>query len=253
MLEPQSFRASAKDDCCCGPANPHTPQRAAALNLLDSRAIGRASCFAQRFMRPGTYAYNAVAGHAAVLNSAFPFAIIVEDGKKGEMAQHDVLVSAGDKGLTVDQPKLRIKTGDLVLWSSGGSLGQAFAVIGEREFFSSARMVNECGYSHAFGTEGDYRWRDAYGSGLGGTVRVRNANVTDAKSLAKWRERLADGNIVMIQDGKVRTPDLEIMTGQTVFFAIVTSPGISITDERLLDPTTAATAAPPRKKEKKAA
>lgn len=253
MLELQSFRASAKDDCCCGPASPHTPQRAASLNLLDSRAIGRASCFAQRFMRPGTYSYNAVAGHAAVLNSAFPFAIIVEDGKKGEMAQHNVVVSAGETGLTVDQPKLRIKTGDLVLWSSGGGLGQAFTVIGEREFFSSARMVNECGYSHAFGTEGDYRWRDAYGSGLGGLVRVRNPKGDDAKAFAKWREKLAEGNIVMIQDGKVRTPDLEIMTGQTVFFAIVTSPGVSITDERLLNLTATAAPVPPKKKEKKAA
>ena len=234
MLEPQNFRASAKDDCCCGPSRANTPERAAALNMLDSRAIGRTSCFAQRFMRPGTYAYNVVAGRGGAINTAYPFAILVEDGKKGEMAQHNAVVTQGDKGLTVDQPQLRIRTGDLVLWSGNG-LTAPFAVAGERDFFSSERMANECGYSHAFGTEGEYRWRDAHGSGLGGVVRVRDPKVGDVKAFAKWREQLAEGNIVMIQDGKVHTPDLEIMTGQTVFFAIVTSPGVSVTDERLLD------------------
>jgi plastocyanin len=234
MLEPQSFRASAKDDCCCDKSNPHTPQSAASLNLLDSRALGRASCFAQRFMRPGTYAYNVVAGRGGVLNSSYPFAILVEDGPKGEMAQHNVVVGHGDKGLTVDESKLRIKTGDLVLWSGNG-LAVPFAVVGERDFFSSERMVNECGYSHAFGTEGEYRWRDAHGSGIGGVIRVSNPKASDAKALSKWREALAEGSIVMIQDGKIDKPELEIMTGQTVFFAIITSPGISVTDERLLD------------------
>ena len=150
------------------------------------------------------------------------------------MTQHNAVVSQSEKGLTVDQPQLRIRTGDLVLWSGVG-LTTPFAVAGERDFFSSEHMVNECGYSHAFGSEGEYRWRDAHGSGLGGVIRVRNPKAGDAKALAKWREALAEGSIVMIQDGKVHTPELEIMTGQTVFFAIVTSPGISVTDERLLD------------------
>lgn len=250
MLEPQNFRASAKDDCCCGTINANTPERAAALNMLDSRAIGRTSCFAQRFMRPGTYAYNAVAGRGGAINTAYPFAILVEDGKKGEMEQHNVVVSQGEKGLTVDNPKLRIRTGDLVLWSGNG-LAVPFAIAGERDFFSSERMTNECGYSHAFGTEGEYRWRDAHGSGVGGVIRVRNPKADDAKAFAKWREKLAEGSIVMIQDGKLDTPELEIMTGQTVFFAIVTGPGISVTDERLLD--WAAPSAGKGKKEKAAA
>ena len=235
MLEPQTLNASRKAaDCDCAKPNGHTPQRAITLNQLDSRAIGRASCFAQRFMRPGTYAYNVVAGHGAALNASYPFVIQVEDGKKGEMTQHNVVVRQGDGGLTVDQPKLKIRTGDLVLWSGLGSLSVAFAVVGERDFFSSARMTNECGYSHAFGTEGEYRWRDAHGSGLGGVVRVRNPKAADAKGLAKWREQLAQGSTVMIQNGKVDRAEIEVLTGQTVFFAIVTGPGISVTDERLL-------------------
>ncbi len=39
----------------------------------------------------------------------------------------------------------------------------------------------------------------------------------------------------MIADGKAQPDKVEIVTGQTVFFAVVTSPGISITDERFLE------------------
>ena len=44
----------------------------------------------------------------------------------------------------------------MVMWN-GGAGGPPFAVVCEHDFFSSHRMVNECGYSHAFGTVGDYR------------------------------------------------------------------------------------------------
>ena len=39
----------------------------------------------------------------------------------------------------------------------------------------------------------------------------------------------------MITDKKVDPAKLDIVVGQTVFFAVVTSGGISITDERLLE------------------
>ena len=42
----------------------------------------------------------------------------------------------------------------------------------------------------------------------------------------------------MIQNGKAEPASVEIVTGQTVFFAIVKAPGISITDERILSKQT---------------
>jgi hypothetical protein len=39
-------------------------------NELDSRALGRADCYAQRFMRAGDYRYNVVPGHAQSLSTA---------------------------------------------------------------------------------------------------------------------------------------------------------------------------------------
>lgn len=38
----------------------------------------------------------------------------------------------------------------------------------------------------------------------------------------------------MIQDGKVGTPEVKVVVGQRVYFAIVTGPGLSITDRRLV-------------------
>jgi plastocyanin len=230
MLKPQLLRSSAG---CCEP-NPNTPQRAAGLNMLDSRAIGRASCYAQRFMRPGTYSYAVVPGHGHVLAAEFPFRIVVTEDKGREMAQHNVLVSDGKNGLAVDSDELRIALGDLVLWTGGGRTTAPFTVVGEQDFFNSARLTNECGYSHAFGTPGEYRWVDAYGSGLGGTVTVREVEASD-KAFTAWKKQLQEGSLVMIQDGKADRTELEIMVGQTVFFAVVTGPGISITDARLLD------------------
>lgn len=205
------------------------------FNLLDSRALGRVDCYAQRFMKAGTYAYNVVPGHGQALSTDYPFSIRVEDGgERGEMAQHNVLVSAQGKGFGVDQPELTIKSGDMVMWNGAG-LTIPFAVVGERDFFNSYRMVNECGFSHAFGTEGEYRWVDAHGSDLSGTIRVRNPDCKTKEHLARWQESLAEGTVVMISDGKADKTEVEIVTGQTVFFAIVKGPGISITDARLLD------------------
>lgn len=235
MLEPRQSRFSERSGCC--EPDPNTTARAAALNLLDSRALGRANCFAQRFMRPGGYDYAVVPGHGQALAAEFPFSVIVDDNKTKEMTQHNVLVSDGKRGFDVDKAEIRIGLGDMVLWSGNGRTTASFAVVGEDEFFNSHRMVNECGYSHAFGTPGDYEWADAFGSGLSGRIRVSEVDGTDQKAFAEWRKRLNEGALVMITDNKADRTDLDIMVGQTVFFAIVKGPGISITDKRLLDLT----------------
>jgi plastocyanin len=232
---------------CCEP-DPNTPSRAAGLNVFDSRAIGRASCFAQRFMRSGVYDYAVVPGHGHALAAEFPFRVVVDEEKGREMTQHDVLVKDAKRGFDVDPQEVRINTGDLVLWSGAGRTTAVFSVVGEQGFFNSARMMNECGYSHAFGTAGEYRWIDAYGSHIGGVVRVGDPKSDDPQAFAKWKRTLGDGELVMIQDGKVDRKEIDIVTGQTVFFAVVTGPGISITDARLLNignaPSTNAKKAP---------
>ena len=203
-------------------------------NELDSRALGRADCYAQRFMRPGDYQYNIVPGHGQALSTDYPFVIHVEANAKKDvkMAQHNLRVVTSGNVLTSVPATLTIAVGDMVVWNGGGEI--PFAIVGDQEFFNSHRMVNECGFSHAFGTAGEYHWHDAFGSELSGVVRVRDPDCKKDPDLKKWREILSKGNIVMINDGKADQTELDIYTGQTVFFALVKTPGISITDSRLL-------------------
>ena len=204
-------------------------------NELDSRALGRADCYAQRFMRPGEYHYNVVPGHGQALSTDYPHVIHVEKNAKkgGEMAQHSLRVELSGKGFTAAPATLTISVGDMVVWNGGGEV--PFAVVGDQDFFNSHRMVNECGFSHAFGKAGEYHWRDAYGSKLSGVIRVRDPDCKKDPDLKKWRETLSKANVVMINDGKADQTELDIYTGQTVFFALVKTPGISITDNRLLE------------------
>jgi plastocyanin len=205
-------------------------------NELDSRALGRADCYAQRFMRAGDYRYNVVPGHAQSLSTDYPFVVHVKDKHEGKaerkMAQHTLRVTSDGKGFSVSPATLTIALGDMVVWNGGGAI--PFAVVGEQAFFNSHRMVNECGFSHAFGKAGEYHWQDAFGSKLSGVVRVRDPDCAKDKDLRKWRAALAEGSLVTIADGKADRTEIDILTGQTVFFAIVTTPGISITDGRLL-------------------
>lgn len=206
-------------------------------NELDSRALGRADCFAQRFMHSGEYGYNVVPGFSQAISSDYPFLIRVEDGKKptddSVMKQHNLRVTSDGKIFSVSEEVLTIVVGDMVVWNGGGEI--PFAVAGDRDFFNSYRMVNECGFSHAFGKAGEYHWRDAFGSSLSGVVRVSDPDCKNDSDLKKWRETLANGSVVMIADNKADKTELDILTGQTVFFAIIKTSGISITDSQLLE------------------
>ncbi len=211
-------------------------------NDFDSRALGPANCYAQRFMRAGVFRYALVPGYAQAISTDFPFVINVVEGdakkqdsspQSADINQHNLSVSRSDRGFAVDRASLTIGIGDLVMWNGGRQV--PFAVAGEADFFNSYRMVNECGYTHAFGKAGTYEWRDAFGSDLGGTVHVRDPDCKSESDLRKWREALSEGTVVMIADGKVDQREIKIMTGQTVYFAIVKTNGISITDVRLLD------------------
>ena len=204
-------------------------------NNFDSRALGRADCYAQRFMRAGDFYYNVVPGHGQAMSTDYPFIIHVEENAKkpATMTQHSLTVTARARGFSVGSTPLNIALGDMVVWNGGGDV--PFAVVGDQDFFSSYKMVNECGFSHAFGIPGDYHWRDAFGSELSGTVRVRDPECKEDRDLKAWRESLSKGNLVMINEGKADRTALDIYTGQTVFFALIKTQGISITDSRLLE------------------
>lgn len=214
------------------------------IDHLDSRALRKTDCYGQRFMKPGTYRYNVlpVLGHC--VTDERPYTITAVEraaGRPAEMAQHTLAVRA-DRGRFRVEPadELIITVGDMVLWNCRDATAVPYAVVGDQAFFASDRLLNESGYTHAFAAAGEYRWTDAYGSGVAGVVRVQDPCCKDAADFQRWREALARGTLVMIADGKAEPAEVDLVTGQTVFFAVVKGAGISITDVRLLE------AAPPR-------
>jgi len=211
----------------------------ASVDLFDSRALRYIDCYGQRFMREGTYRYHVLSRQEQGLASREPCTIKVGprkgEGKNGsKMSQHTVSLRWKKGRFSSGSDELEIEVGDIVLWNCPDPAAPPYEIVGDQEFFASARMVNECGFTHAFGTPGSYAWADAHGSKLGGVVHVKEVSCASRDDLAQWQQRLSKAALVMIADGKVQPPEIEIVAGQTVYFAIVTCKGMSITDKRLL-------------------
>ena len=203
---------------------------------LDSRALRYTDTYGQRFMREGIYHYTLVhAGCSGTIDS-YPYAIEVTENKKSDkMRQHAIAVSHGDRGFSIEEARIKVAVGDLVTWACRQSTAPPLEVAGEKDFFGSSNLVNECGYAHAFCTAGEFRWSDIGGSRAAGVVRVRDPKCGSQKELATWRESLSKGALVMINGDKVEPEEVDIATGQTVYFAVIQSKGLSITDERVVD------------------
>jgi plastocyanin len=210
-------------------------------DTLDSRALRFTDCYGQRFMRPGTYRYAILPVHGHWMSDERPFTVLaVEPAAQPEkLTQHQVSVRWSDGRFAADPAEIRIEVGDLVMWNCASSKAPPFAVVGDQDFFSSHRLRNESGYSHAFGSPGEYRWRDAYGSDIGGVVSVVSPEIRTPEDLGRWRRGLSKGTLVLVADGSAEPAEVHIVTGQTVFFAVTKTSGITITDERLLTLTPA--------------
>jgi plastocyanin len=205
------------------------------IDTFDSRALRLTDCYGQRFMRIGTYHYNVLPAFGHRVTEERPFMVkVVERTANTRMNQHTLVVRADKGKFRVEPAEVLIEVGDLVLWNCPDPKAMPYMVVGDQEFFASHRLVNESGYSHAFGVAGEYSWMDAYGSGVAGVVRVKDPGSKDEADFQRWHKSLAQGTLVMIADGQVEPREVDIVTGQTVFFAIMKGPGISITDQRLL-------------------
>ena len=218
---------------------------------LDSRALRNTDCYGQRFMKPGTYAYALAPAGAAGAGGEFPYVVeVVERSGKRDREMQQTIVRVrfvkerhgeccderyADPGRFVpDQERVTVEAGDMVLWNSPDAATRPFVVEGQKEFFGSAALTNECGYTHVFRTPGEHEYVDANGSGLRGIVRVADPTPRNAAELRAWQARLGEGALVMINDARPEPAEVEIMLGQTVFFAVVNGPGVTITDAGLV-------------------
>ena len=206
------------------------------IDTFDSRVLRRADGYGQRFIHPGSYRYALVPAGLTPVTAGHRYLVDVVPSADAEtsMRQHNIVVTVDGTRFKPDKDAVTIKEGDLVMWNCPHATTTPFAVIGDESFFDSSILSNECGFSHAFGSPGVYRWTDANGSGIGGVVRVINPECSTPDDFRQWRQSLTTGTLVMIADGHAEPDEIEIVTGQTVYFAVMTGPGITITDARAL-------------------
>lgn len=205
------------------------------MNTLDSRLLHFTDCFAHRFAAAGTFRYDVSPLPSVLLrrrdeDEAAP-EVVVRPGDEGGQRQHHVTVSVVRGQLTVAPRRLEISEGDLVCWSADRSVRTGFVVRGRINdaTIDSAELHHESVFTHAFGIAGDIEWVDAHGSKLRGRVRVVHPGEQDQRR-AGWASAIGQGTLIHVRGEQAEPAEVEILVGQTVFWAIEDAPGITITD-----------------------
>ncbi len=208
------------------------------MNSLDSRFLRFADAFAQSFAQPGRYSYDFGLPLANRIRPADgPFTVNVRAARNNnpEGRQHNVVVRSEGGRLKADPPALEVEAGDVVLWSASAPSTPGFCVSGrsETDSFSSAAIAREALYAHAFGSPGVFEWEDANGHRVSGKVVVTMPPTNSAREMQSYKERLTEATLVVISGESVEPREVEVVVGQTVFFAVERAQGITITDRRL--------------------
>ena len=207
---------------------------------FDSRVLTYLNCYAKKFSKAGRARYRLLTGPGVCLPEDGEAGFTIEVGGKAsdESRQHDVQVRFADRVLTADPPRLEIQPGDMVLWHAADYTVPGFTVRGESADgdFDSGSLEDQVVYSHAFGSPGQYQWVDANGGSASGVVEVVEPDTRDPSDCDKWVKTLSEGAVVHIAKGRIQPERVQIIPGQTVFWAVEKAPGITITDRRLLPP-----------------
>ena len=210
------------------------------MDTLDSRGLRSIDCFAQMFSKAGRASYRLTTTAGSCLpieeEGAFRIEIKRRPAADHESSQHDVAVRLEGLQLVAEPRNLEIVAGDTVLWNAPDAKVPGFAVqgVGPEGSFDSSAMTRNAVYTHAFGTPGEYQWVDANGGHVSGVVYVRSLDPQDPGECRKWLASLAEGSLILIREDRADHERIEILTGQTVFWAVEGASGISITDARLV-------------------
>ncbi|MBI2305049.1 MAG: hypothetical protein HYU86_09950 [Chloroflexi bacterium] len=212
------------------------------MDALDSRSLRYVDCFGKKFSASGQVRYRITTAAGAWLpvgkvGEEEVFTIDVKERKEArkEGRQYDVTVLREGRRLVADPPHLEIEAGSIVIWHTPDSAITGFTVRGEGAggAFDSSALTSEAVYTHAFGTPGDYQWVDENGGPLKGLVQVRALEQGKREEFEKWVQTLNNGTLITINGDKATPDRVQILVGQTVFWAVEKAPGISITDARL--------------------
>jgi plastocyanin len=210
------------------------------MTTLDSRLLHFTDCFAHRFSTPGTFRYDVSplpsmlvprpADRSGDGGDALQV-VVVQAADQAAQRQHHVTVSVVHGRLTASPHRLEVSAGDLVCWSADRSVTTGYVVRGRinSQTVDSTELHHESVFTHAFGVPGDVEWVDARGSGLRGRVRVVHPDEKDERH-ARWTSSIAQGTLVHVTGERAEPAEIEILVGQTVFWAVEDAPGVTITD-----------------------
>jgi plastocyanin len=209
------------------------------MNSLDSRSLRIGNCFGQKFTVPGEVRYFLSPGGDLVPSAdqrAEGGFVINVGPAAGKTEQHNVQVVRKGRALEPSSARLEIHAGDGVLWYTTDPTIGGFHVAGAGKGFrfNSASIEKDAIFTHVFGVPGKYEWRDAFGSGIGGSVLVENVSCASSEERNKWYELLKKPATFEVKGGKSSPESLKIVVGQTVFWSISDCKGLAISDSRLL-------------------
>jgi hypothetical protein len=100
------------------------------MHALDSRYLNLTNYFAHRFTTAGTFSYGLSPLPSFLVEpdrAEDELSIVVRPERGAEQQQHDVVVSRGDDDATARPGRLEIALGDVVGWSTDGTLTTGFA------------------------------------------------------------------------------------------------------------------------------
>ncbi len=207
------------------------------MTTLDSRRMTYLNCYGQKFSEPGTYRYRILSSSTSGLQRDAHFSIEVKPAAAPtKVQQHDVAVRLEGRELVADPPNVSVSAGDLVVWNTPDSSIAGYLIEGEGSglSFSSASLTREAVYTHAFGLPGTYRWLDANGGKLGGVIEVVSLKADSGESSRKWLESLGSPTLITVRGDYADPEKVQILTGQTVAWAIEEARGISVTDSSVV-------------------
>lgn len=210
------------------------------MHALDSRSLGPLNCYIQKITSPDELTLEvrkAAAGYIPLdMERAQKAKVKKLLATRQEGTQHQVAITFKGNDFIADISKLDLREGDAILFHQPDRKRPGFAVRGTmgKTEFDSCFLKDQAVYTHAFGLPGRYEWTDANGSGVGGVVTVVNDPAEGRKGAERAMKRLSEGVVVHIVGTKVKPAEVTITTGQTVFFAVEDTKGITITDVSLL-------------------
>ncbi|MEH6829459.1 MAG: hypothetical protein V7661_01350 [Sulfitobacter sp.] len=216
------------------------------MQALDSRNMGSGNCYMQKIIDKGELkiaggktaeGFLPIKEGKRTLTAKIrsqPTAVLEQDGV--EVKQHIVPLRFKGNEFHLEAEKLNAAQGDMLIFHAADRAQPGFSVRGEigKQKFSSTSLVDQAVFTHAFGLPGRYEWADANGTGVGGVITVVSEPGDKKDGADRAMKRMSEGILVHIIGTKVEPKELTISTGQTVFFAVEKTKGITITDVSLL-------------------